>query len=483
MTHFLGIDLGASSLKLSLIDGDARLVAMARAPLVTAFPAAGQAEQNPADWCAALKSALTDLSSDLSAADKLPQLAAICLSGGAHIGVLCDAHAVPLRPAIMWSDQRASAEAAALADDPSVRATALNQPNPTWTLAHLRWLAAHEPAALANCEKFYFAKDWLRSQLTGDHACDFGDMVGGMLADFTAGTWSQDLVAAAGLAESALPSLHASTAIAGTVTPEAASAFGLPVDTPVVTGSIDTSVEFLCCAPLDADTASLKLASAGVLAFSDTSASPHPPVSLYPHILDGAVYHAAGMNACSQAIDWVGQTLLGGRDATAMAELAATAPIGANGVVFHPYLAGERAPLWDASLTAQVSGLSRATHAADVARAAFEGVGHALSEIWHDMTDKLGRRPARLHVMGGGAHSDFWCQMLADMLNLPLRRAKQTDCSFAGALLAAHAVGHFATLAEAAAAGYQSDGEFAPDKANHAVYSELQLTFRERRPS
>ncbi len=474
MTFFLGIDLAAGSLKAVLIDAQARMMAAASAPLKTHHPASGHAEQNPSDWCAALKQVLGEIG---NANHGFDALAGIAVSGGAHIGVLCDAQAAPLRPAIMWSDQRAHKEARQLAEAGRVEPLAYNRPNPTWTLAQLVWLQHYEPEILPQCQKFYFAKDWLRAQLTNDHNSDFGEAVGGMLADFKTGDWGEALLAESGLTRMALPTLISPSAQAGEVTPQAAETFGLPANVPVYQGSIDTSVEFLCCAPLAAQTASLKLASAGVLSFSGSEKIPQAPVSLYPHILPDAVYHAAGMNACTQAIDWVGRTLLGGLSAPQLAELAATAPPNANGVLFHPYLAGERAPLWNPSLTAQFSGLSRASGRGDMARASFEGVGHALTEIWHDMTTRLNHTPDRLHIMGGGAVSDFWCQMLADMLSVRLTRAEQTDCSFASALLAAHAHGRFVDLEEAAAAAYRQQGEFIPDKQNHAGYGEAHEKF------
>ncbi|MGI9439851.1 MAG: xylulokinase [Parvibaculales bacterium] len=480
MTYFLGIDLGASHLKAVLIDAQSQPLAQAAAPIATQQPHIGQAEQNPDDWRNALVQALVAIKAAIGTFDGL---AGIAVSGGAHIGVLCAHNARPLRPAILWSDQRAHAEAQQLAQDGKVEKLAYNRPNATWTLPHLIWLQNNEPHHIKNCQKFYFAKDWLRAQLTDDHTSDFGEAVGGMLGDFKTRKWSDTLLNLSGLGGHAVPHLCAPTAQTGSVTAAACAAFGLPKGVPVYQGSIDTSVEFLCCAPLAPQTASLKLASAGVLSFSAKTSTPHPPISLYPHILEGAVYHAAGMNMCMTAIDWVGRTLFAGLTAAQLAEHAASAPPNAHNVLFHPYLAGERAPLWKPDLTAQFSGLSRASNRADIARAAFEGVGHALTEIWHDMTDKL-YQPDLLHVMGGGAASDFWCQMLADMLNTPLHRATQTDCSFATALLAGVAHGQFDTFSQAALLATNSQQkqiEFMPDKTRHNDYAEAHKNFIDAR--
>lgn len=478
MSYFLGIDLGASSLKASLVDGQARQLASASAPIASVHPQAGQVEQNPADWLSALCHVLASLQHTQE--NSFSQIEAICFSGGAHIAVLQGADGAVLRPAIMWSDQRAHEEASFLQSQ-NVEAVTRNRPNPTWSLPQLIWLQKHQPEMMQKCHRISFAKDWLRSQLTGDWQTDASEAVGALLTDYHNATqhneWHDDLLAYAGLSPQHMPPLADMLSMAGHVTQSAAQQTGLKVGTPVYQGAIDTTIEWLCCAPLTAGTASLKLASAGVLAFGDTSAKPHPPVSLYPHILPDTHYHAAGMNNCMGALHWVRQLYLSDMDLHEMQALAQTAPMGSNGVVFYPYLNGERAPLWDASRTASLCGLSRGTTRADIARAAYEGIGHALNEIFQDMTAKIGVRPDRLHLLGGGAQDAFWGQMLADMMNVEIARGQHTDCSFATALMAMTADGAFADVTEAAAAGYQHAAHFTPDKSKTRGYADFHDLF------
>ena len=488
MGIFLGIDLGASALKACLIDtnGGANLcpIAQAHAPYPTTHPKPDQSEQNPADWLSAMQAALAALRAEQT--QSFDAIEAISFSGGAHIGVLCDDQAHPLRPAIMWSDQRAHKQAAALANagqaEDAVEGLAGNAPNATWTLPQLIWLDTHEPHIIRATEKLYFAKDWLAAQLIGvsagdHHVTDKSEAVGSLMAGRDH-KWNDALIALSGLTRSAIPRLVDIGSALGRVTPAAAAAFGLPL-VPVYQGAIDTSMEWLCAAPLNATTASLKLASAGVVSFTTADETRFSPVSFYPHIIDGLYYHAAGMSDCMGAIDFVRQNFTPKLTAPAFEAAAAKAALGAEGLLFYPYLSGGRAPFWDATLTAELRGLTRGHDQTAIARAAYEGVGHVLTAIWHDMTDKLGQKPDALHILGGGGKSDFFCQMLADMLDVPIKRGREIDCAYATAMFAA--AHHLAKQPkDMAHAAYQPQGEFTPDKSASAGYASSYQAFMTR---
>ncbi len=475
MSNFLGIDLGASALKACLIDESGTRLSVARAAYDTHQPAPHHSEQNPADWRAAMHGALADLRRQNG--DALDKTAAISFSGGAHIAVLCDSAGSVLRPAIMWNDQRAAAQAAELATQGTVEALSGNAPNATWTLPQLIWLATHEKEIIDATKKLYFAKDWLAAQLTGTHKSDASEAVGSLMAN-RKGAWHDTLTTMSGIAPAAFPEILASGAKIGMVSDTAAAEFGLPC-VPVYQGAIDTSMEWLCVAPLDANSASVKLASAGVISLATAQDMRFPPVSHYPHIIDGLGYHAAGISDCMGALEFARQQFTPKLDAQAFEKAAVNTAIGAEGVIFYPYLSGARAPFWQADLRAEMQGLTRAHTANHMARAAYEGVGHVLTAIWHDMKGKLGQRATTLHVLGGGGQSDFFCQMLADMLNVEIKRGAETDCAFATALFAA-ATHQGIDVRQMALQAYQSQAIFTPDKNANEVYAYFFKSFMAR---
>ena len=463
MSFFLGIDLGASALKLSLIDAHAQYVGGCSMGLETHTPEPGHSEQNPADWRTALQNGLGRLHADFPT--ELQALRAIVFTGGAHIAVLCDDADKPLRPAIMWSDQRAAAQASQLRENEEIIKISGNLPNPTWTLPQLCWLQAREPDLMARLSRVYFAKDWLRAQLTGDRVTDMGEATGAMLGDIRQSGWATQMLTQAGVEKPMMAELVSPFTKAG-ITDARAHEFHLPSGVAIYQGSIDTTVEWLCCGALKADKTHIKLASAGVVSKICKGLAPRPPVSIYPHLAEPLYYHAAGMNNCTSALDWFAKTFAPIQTLDQIADIAADAPAGADGVLFHPYLLGERAPHWSPDLTASFTGMTRATNQSHLARAVFEGIGHALTQIWQSMDIAA----SEATVLGGGAQNAFWCQMIADMTGTVLRVPEHTDAAFGAALLAAHADGAFDTLATAAEAGYHTRAEFSPDKQTHACY-------------
>lgn len=477
-TCLLGIDLGAGSLKATLITPTGKMLAEAGAPIATHVPHFGWAEQDPAEWFVALCRAVSVVLA--KARIKPTQIAGIGVSAGAHSPVLTDAQNIVLRPAIMWSDQRAAAQAAALHQRAGAQIiqTGLNRINPTWTLAMLAWLQEHEPAMMKQARRLFLAKDFLRHCLTGTWETDYADAIGALLVDDASKNWSAELAGLIGLDMSILPPILPATQIVGTVTPQAATRTGLAAGTPVVCGSNDTTVEFFGVGGNRPGIGAVKLATAGVLFLATDKPEVHPPISCYPHLLPGLYYLATGTNSCASAHRWVRDLMFAEGGFEAMDALAHAAPAGAGGLLFHPYLQGERAPYWDPLLRADFVGLTIAHGKQHVARAVYEGIAFSIRDLLGAAQD-LGLRFGTIRLLGGGAKSACWRQIIADVTGLNIEHTEQADASFGSALVAGIGVGVFASAQEAEKNCVRVQDVTIPNPDSMAFYDKLFVLYKD----
>ena len=477
MSWVLGVDLGAGSLKATLVDAAGATLAEAAAPIATQNPKPGWSEQDPAQWWQALQAVVPQVLE--KAGRPASEIAAVGISAGAHIAVLEDAAGQVIRPTIMWNDQRSTVEAAELHDRAGemIIATGLNRANPTWTLCQLAWLQKHEPEAIARTRRLYIAKDWLRSRLTGDWTTDYSDALGALMSDVETRDWSREICDLIGWDMASLPPVKRPEEIAGHVTAAAAGATGLAAGTPVVVGANDTTVELYGAGAIAAGQGAIKLATAGVVFLACDRPEVHPPVSCYPHILPGLWYMASGINACATAHRWVRDTFFADLDpATAYAEmdrLASGIAAGSDGLIFHPYLMGERAPHWDPKLRGDFIGLTLGHTRAHFARACYEGIAFALNDVLLAAKELSGAGFADMRLLGGGARSATWRQIIADVTGLTVKVPANGDASFGVALVAAVGGGLFAGSEAAVARCARIVEENTPDAARHAAYARL----------
>lgn len=481
----LGIDLGAGSLKASLITVDGTLVGEASHAVATSAPNPGWSEQDPWDWwraaCAAVPAALARAGGEPS------RVAAVSFSAGAHTQVLEDADGRVIRPAILWNDQRSGAQTRALRDraDNRILAIGFNRANPTWTLPQMLWLKEMEPAAFARVHRLYVAKDWLRSRFTGGFETDVVDAVGTLMADARTGQWSEELCALIGWPMASLPPIVQPRDRVGTVTEEAARATGLAAGTPVICGTSDTAIETFGAGMMRPGIGVAKLATAATVSVLSPHAVPHKEMINYPHVIPDHWYVITATNSCASAHKWLRDTFFRreGEDGSAvfdeMERLANAVPAGSDGLFFHPYLNGERSPHWDPLLRADFVGIGFQHGPGHFVRALYEGVSYSLRDCLEVLrANGLGFTTARL--TGGGAKSALWRQILADTLDVTVELPAVADASFGAALLAGVGIGAFADEAAAEAAirvvaTHRPDPERAARAARgFALYREIQ---------
>ena len=490
MDILLGIDFGTGGCKVTALRTDGTFAGEASVEYPTHHDHPGWSEQAPSDWWSALREALAKLAAkgvDLS------RVAAVSPDGSTHNAVLLDEDWKPVRRTIMWTDQRSTAECEALRTGnlaETIFARCYQMPAPTWTLPQLMWLKTHEPEALARTAHVLFVKDYVRFLLTGEAATDRIEAQGTLFFDMAKQDWDEELVAMAGLRLEALPRLLEPTALAGRVTAEAAAATGLPVGTPVVCGSSDSAVEDYGAGAVEPGDLILKLATAGNVNAMTAEAHPHPKTLTYGHIVPGMWYSVSATNAAALCMRWLRDALYtpavgaGGSGGAAPRSLwslmdaeAEASPLGANGVMFHPYLQGERCPYWDANLRASFTGVSIASTRGDFCRALMEGVAFSLRDCYRTL-EEMNLPVKRIFLIGGGARSRLWSEIVANVFDRPVAVPVPGDASFGACLLAGVGIGLFHDVKDAVARCLHIDRTIEPDPAAATEYARLFARYR-----
>jgi xylulokinase len=438
----LGLDLGTSSVKALLMGEDGGALGDGSAPYPVKAPRPGWAESSPEDWWSAVLEA-----ADAAVGRRGAEVKAIGLSGQMHGVVLTDALGLPLRPAILWADARSGAELAGYrALDGDLRLRLANPPAVGMAGPSLLWLRDNEQDEYTSARWALQPKDWIRMRLTGDVGAEPSDASATLLYDLPADDWSYAAIEALGLRAELLAPLIPSAVVGGTLTGEAADELGLPEGLPVAAGAADTAAAMLGAGLLWPGPVQLTVGTGGQIVTPKESPDPDPRLSthLYRGALPGLWYSMAAIQNAGLALEWV-RTVLGVSWEEVYEEAFAVPP-GAGGVVFLPYLSGERTPRFDPGARGAWTGLGLDHTRGHLLRAALEGVAFALREGLEAL-EGLGITAPELRLAGGGASGgpggsgDPWQQLLADVLGRPLWLMREEISSVASARGAAFLAG------------------------------------------
>ena len=419
----IGLDLGTSGIKAVLLSADGLLLAEAVAPLTVSRPQPLWSEQAPADWLAAVNTAMAALRAQAEPA-LWAQVRALAVAGQMHGAVLLDAHGQVLRPAILWNDGRCQAQCAALeALEPATRQITANRAMAGFTAPKLMWVAQHEPQLFARVSQVLLPKDWLVYQLTGLYASEMSDAAGTLWLDVAQRRWSPQMLAASGMRPDQLPPLHEGPDAVGALLPGWCQAWGLLAPVQVAAGAGDNAGGALGVGVVNPGDALLSLGTSGVIfvATGGPQANPARGVHTFCHALPGTWHQMAVMLSASSALSW-----WCGITGTDPARLLAVLPQGGvrqAAPLFLPYLSGERTPHADPGACASFIGLTHGHSRDDLSYAVIEGVAFAFADGWAALQQTppgAGPRPQRLLAIGGGARSATWLQLLADVLQMPI---------------------------------------------------------------
>ena len=439
----LGVDVGTSSCKTVLVDRHARVIATASRSYSTRRSAEGGATQEPSDW---LRAAAATMRECVRSCVN-HHIEAIGVTGPAHAAVLVDSAGEPLGPSLLFCDARPEPIAESLRasyGEPFFETTFVHL-TAAWTFPQLVWLRAElGPSTWARVRNVLPQKDYVRFRMTDVVVTDPSDAAGTAMVDQRVGSWAESLLAGAGLTLDQVPPIAAARTSAGVLNAAWARSTGIPAGTPVGVGATDTVADLVSVNALEPGASIVKIASTGSVVTVSDRPRPHRQLLTYPLDPPGLWYSAAATNTAATAYSWLRDILaqrpaLGAPAYRAMDAAAARVPPGAGGLLFLPFLEGERGPYWDRRLRAAFLGLSTAHTQSHLVRAVLEGVAFSLRDCLELMRG-LGLEVTDACFTGGGSASRVWRSILAAALaqggNLPDPHGP----AIGAALLAASAV-------------------------------------------
>ncbi|MBQ6373889.1 MAG: xylulokinase [Clostridia bacterium] len=483
--YLIGLDIGTSGAKCIITDDDGKVIASSTQEYPLYTPKPGWAEQVPQDWWDAVVRGLRVIlpKSGIDPSD----IAGISYSGQMHGLVALDADNAVIRPAILWCDQRTQAQCDWITEKAGGLEGLLtytnNQMLTGYTGGKILWLRDEEPDNFAKMKLFVCPKDYIRYRMTGTLGIDMSDASGTGFFDVRNRRWSEGLIALAGLDMGIFPEAHESTDLAGTVTAEAAAETGLPEGLNCFYGGGDAIIQTTGGGMVRPGTLGVVIGTAGnvAMALDKYEDNPNGALQLFCGNEPGS-WMALGVTlTAGGAYRWYRDELCKAEDIQAKAEgrnvydvmgdLASESAPGAHGVVFTPYLTGERCPYPDPNCRASFYGLTLGTKKGDITRAVMEGVTYSLRQL----VDIMGgfAQNEKVYTSGGGSASALWRQMQADIFDLPVytMSAASEGGAYGAIMVAGVGAGIWKDLKDAASI-IKAETETLPDPANQSAYND-----------
>ena len=423
---FIGIDVGTSAVKIVLVDAAERAVASCEVALRPTQPKPLWSEQDPDDWWTAVVEGLDRIAERHR--PLMARVAGIGLSGQMHGAVLLDETGRPVRPAILWNDGRAAAEAKMLAAlDPALQAEVGVIAMPGFTGPKLLWVRAHEPEAIARTRYLLLPKDYVRLQMSGRYVTDVSDAAGTWLFHQSERRWSSRAVAACGIDPDWLPEVVESTAEAGRLKTDLAHRWGLPDAVPIVGGAADVAAGGIGIGASEPGRGFISLGTSAQVFVGADSHKPDPSrlVHAFCHAAPGRWFRMAallnGASPLGAAARWTGSA-----DIDTVLAAVEAAYRGPSNLLALPYLYGERTPLNDPTARGAIVGLTASTQTTDIVQSVLEAVAFSLFDglAALDLPVAAG---TELGFIGGGARSDFWGHIIASVLGITLVQYEGSD--------------------------------------------------------
>lgn len=489
----LGIDIGTSSCKVAVFDRCGQVMASASADYPVAYPHAGWAEQDPADWWDGVCRALNRMWErfDVSPHD----IAAVGVDGQSWSAVALDARGEVLCPTPIWMDTRSAQICERVSREMGEEIFALcgNPLSPTYTTGKVLWMREHTPELFEKTEQILGSNAYIVYRLTGALTQDVSQGYGWHCFDMRRGVWHEEMAARLGIPTRLLPPIVPCDRVVGEVTPQAARATGLAVGTPVVAGGLDAACATLGAGVIEAGQTQEQGGQAGGMSICLDRVCADPRLILGAHVVPGRWLLQGGTVGGGGVMRWLEREFggmereraaaLGKSSLEQLGALAETVPAGCDGMVFLPYMAGERTPIWDTEAKGVYYGLDFSKTRGHMIRAGMEGVAFSLRHNL-EVAEQAGAVAGVLCATGGAANSALWTQIKADVTGKTiLVPASDTATTWGAAILGGIGTGFFASYAEAVAGSVRITRRHEPNPENAEVYGERYALYRKLYPA
>ncbi|MBV9732034.1 MAG: xylulokinase [Verrucomicrobia bacterium] len=487
MSALLGIDLGTSSVKVVVYSTAGKILGLGSAEYPILTPQPGWAEQDPEHWWSATVHAVR---SALSAADQ-PEVLSIGFSGQMHGPAILDKQNRLLGNAIIWADQRSGsvlAEIESLVGKARLAEVCGTAPAAGFLIATLRWLQRYDPARLDRTAAILLPKDYVRFKITGEIATDASDAAATGLFDVAGRTWAWEIIEILDLPRTIFPQVRDSAEVCGKLLPDAAAELGIKPGIPVAAGSADQPAQAVGNGLIEPGQGSVTLGTGGQV-FVPLAApvfDSQGRLHTFCHALPSRWYLLGAMLSAGMALRWARQVLRCGQVSyQKLDQMAEAVPIGAEGLVFLPYLVGERSPLMDPQARGTFAGLTLRHDTGHLIRAVLEGISFAMRQIIETI-EETGVRMDRWVASGNGLGSTLWRQMVTDTLNRPLLRGEDANSAeragVGAAILGGIAADVLGGFKEAQSFAPRFDEVTQPDPARVEAYDRAYARFKELYP-
>ncbi len=484
----LGIDVGTTAVKAMLVGSDGRVLGESEVEHSVSVPRPGWSEQHPEMWWRSTTQAVRKVLHTEGGGDWRGEISAIGLSGQMHSSVFLDADGEVIRPALLWNDVRTSAQCRHVLESVGLdllHGTVGNLPLEGFTAPKLLWLRENEPENYDRLRTLLLPKDYIRYRMSGEFATEPSDAAGTLLYDVRRRVWSEPVLRALHLDADILPDVVESSEISGIVTAEAAAALGVKPGIPIVGGGADNAAGAVGCGATDGSVmqASIGTSGAVVTPASEPHVAPDMNLHTFCHAAPGLWYLMGVVLSAGSALRWLRDSVAMGQSYDALTAKAENVPVGSDGLIFLPYMTGERTPHNDANARGVFFGLNFAHDVGHLTRAVVEGVCFAMRDSLELMKEQS-VSPSEVRLIGGGARSQMWLQTLSNVFGLPISTVQPSGgAAYGAALLAAVGCGMFADIEEAVESCIRAEGAVEPDASQQAAYEELYAAYRRLYPA